>query len=378
MLKPTHHFALLCMLASGPIFAQEPPAAATEAPASAPEAAMDLRKATVVNAQYQQQALSDEQKTDEVVWLEPTYPDQSQPARVLALAQKHRTAQAQGAVLIVPDQGQHADWPNLVAPLRQSLPDHGWYTLSITMPNPSPGTVPSRQLGTKALDSIGLNEQIQSALQGGARAQKPEAATTPQAAPATPPTEPQTPAQPADPAAKPSVSDPVDIDLQGKMYGTEQPGSFSVWAQANLQAGMAYLQGLGYQNIVLIALGRNAEAALTWLKPNAQQMSQGGFALILLDPQFTSMGQSFWQDRLGAEFTAPVLDIVNSADLDARDASELRRSGAFAAGMRGYQQSRLQTAGDGVAQKNLLRRIQQWLDIHAPGMAATQFKRPPR
>lgn len=378
MLKPLYRFAVLCMLTSGPSFAQEPPAAAPEAPASTPETAMELRKATVVNAQYQQQALSDEQKTDEVVWLEPTYPDQSQPGRVLALAQKHRTPEAQGAVLIVPDQGQHPDWPNLVSPLRHSLPDFGWYTLSIAMPNPASGTVPSRQLGTKALDSIGLNEQIQSALQGGARMQKTETATTPEAEPVTPPAEPKTAAQPTEPETKPTVADPVDIDLQGKMYGTEQPGSFSLWAQANLQAGMAHLQGQGYQNIVLIVLGKNAEAALAWLKPNAQQMSKGGFALILIDPQFTSIGQSFWQDRLGTEFTAPVLDIVNSADLDGRDASELRRSGAFAAGMRGYQQSRLQIAGDGVAQKNLLRRIQQWMNIYAPGMAATQFKRPPR
>lgn len=380
MLKPTRITLLLScfVLMPGILHAQtEPPKtpapSTIETPATAP--ATEMRKATVVNAQYQQQALSDEQKSDEIIWLEPTYPDMDKPARVLALAQKHRTAQAQGAVLIVPDQGQHPDWPALVSPLRQSLPDHGWYTLSISMPNPSPGMVPERQLDAKVLESVDLNQQIQSAIQGGARAQKPDAASAPPD-PATPP-QTTTPAS-ADPATQQTVTDPVDIDLQGKTASTEQRGSYSVWAQANLQAGIAHLQGQGYQNIVLIVLGKNAEAALAWLKPNAQQMSKGGFALIMIDPRFTSVGQSFWQDQLGEGFVAPIFDIVNSSDLDSRGQAELRRSGATVAGLLGYQQTRLQTTGDGVAQKNLLRRIQQWMSIHAPGMAATQFKRKSR
>ena len=370
--------ALLLLLCIHAIQAKEAPAEPSNTSPATPESTEKYtRKATVVNAQYQQQALSDEQKTDEVVWLEPAYPDQSEPARVLALAQKHRTAQAQGAVLIVPDQGQHSDWPALVSPLRHSLPDYGWYTLSISMPNPAPGTVPERQLDAKAMESVTLNSQIQSALSGGARAQQTDAAPTP-AEPAVTPTEPPTPAQTAEPATSQTVTDPVDIDLQGKTASPDQRGSYSAWAQANLQAGIAHLQAQGYQNIVLIVLGKNAEAALNWLKPNAQQMSKGGFALILIDPRFTSVGQSFWQDQLGEGFSAPILDIVNSADLEAREQAELRRSGATVASLLGYQQARLQTSGDGVAQKNLLRRIQQWMSIHAPGMAATQFKRKPR
>lgn len=361
--------ALLFLLCSHAIQAEEAPVEPSNTAPITPEAIeKDTRKATVVTAQYQQQALSDEQRLDEIVWLEPTYPNMDKPARVLALVQKPRTPQAQGAVLIVPDHGQHPDWPALVSPLRRNLPDHGWYTLSLAMPHPSSGIIPERELETKMLESVSLNGQIESALQQGARTQAPveKPADTEASQPS---------AEPEAALGTETVSDPVDIDLQDKQGSAESRGSYSAWSQANLQAGMSHLQGLGYQNVVLVVIGRSAEQALAWLKPNAQQFSRGGFALVLIAPTFTQSGQGFWSDRLGAGFAAPVLDIVNSADLTRRAEAELRRADAEVAGMRGYQQMRLMTSGDGLAQKSLLRRVQQWMNTYAPGMTATQFQR---
>ena len=39
-----------------------------------------------------------------------------------------------GVVLILHDMGSHADWPDIIAPLRALLPPHGWSTLSIQLP----------------------------------------------------------------------------------------------------------------------------------------------------------------------------------------------------------------------------------------------------
>jgi pimeloyl-ACP methyl ester carboxylesterase len=39
-----------------------------------------------------------------------------------------------GAVIIMHGRGYHPNWPELVYPLRTSLPEHGWHTLSIQMP----------------------------------------------------------------------------------------------------------------------------------------------------------------------------------------------------------------------------------------------------
>ena len=50
------------------------------------------------------------------------------------------TGNPQGGVLILHDSQQHGHWPDIVAPLREYLPQHGWTTLSIELPD-----VPARQ-----------------------------------------------------------------------------------------------------------------------------------------------------------------------------------------------------------------------------------------
>lgn len=44
------------------------------------------------------------------------------------------TGSPQGAVLILHDNQQHGHWPELIAPLRESLPQNGWTTFSIELP----------------------------------------------------------------------------------------------------------------------------------------------------------------------------------------------------------------------------------------------------
>ncbi len=44
------------------------------------------------------------------------------------------SGQPQGGVILVHGMGIHPDWPDVVHPLRVTLPDHGWATLSLQMP----------------------------------------------------------------------------------------------------------------------------------------------------------------------------------------------------------------------------------------------------
>lgn len=45
------------------------------------------------------------------------------------------TGNPQGGVLILHDNQQHGHWPDIVAPLREYLPQHGWTTLTIELPD---------------------------------------------------------------------------------------------------------------------------------------------------------------------------------------------------------------------------------------------------
>lgn len=45
-----------------------------------------------------------------------------------------RTEETKGVIILVHGMGAHADWPDVILPLRTRLPEFGWSTLSIQMP----------------------------------------------------------------------------------------------------------------------------------------------------------------------------------------------------------------------------------------------------
>ena len=67
-------------------------------------------------------------KDSQVLWLS------AGEENFLALYRPTSGASEQGAILIVADDGQHPDWPGPVRYLRNSLPHHGWATLSLALP----------------------------------------------------------------------------------------------------------------------------------------------------------------------------------------------------------------------------------------------------
>ena len=60
---------------------------------------------------------------------------QAGDAPFLALWKPANTDEPKGAVIIIPGAGESADWPNAVGPLRRKLPDVGWSSLSLSLPD---------------------------------------------------------------------------------------------------------------------------------------------------------------------------------------------------------------------------------------------------
>lgn len=52
----------------------------------------------------------------------------------LGIFAEHNTEKAMGGAIILHGIGVHPAWPEVIQPLRTSLPDHGWATLSLQMP----------------------------------------------------------------------------------------------------------------------------------------------------------------------------------------------------------------------------------------------------
>ncbi|MCB5161022.1 DUF3530 family protein [Marinomonas algarum] len=55
--------------------------------------------------------------------------------RFLTLYQPPYTATNQGCVVILHADNQHPDWPDVIAPLRNALPNYSWCTLSVEIPD---------------------------------------------------------------------------------------------------------------------------------------------------------------------------------------------------------------------------------------------------
>jgi pimeloyl-ACP methyl ester carboxylesterase len=72
--------------------------------------------------------LAEEVDDGEVLWLD------ANNEKFLALLIKQTNQQANGAVIILHGMSAHADWPQIIEPIRTALPEHGWTTLSIQLP----------------------------------------------------------------------------------------------------------------------------------------------------------------------------------------------------------------------------------------------------
>ena len=58
----------------------------------------------------------------------------------LALFTESNVDGGEKAAVILHSMGGHADWPEIISPLRTALPDRGWATLSLQLPVLPPGT----------------------------------------------------------------------------------------------------------------------------------------------------------------------------------------------------------------------------------------------
>jgi hypothetical protein len=82
---------------------------------------------------------------DTIEWLQD---DGARP--FLALWHPDRTGDAKGVLLIIHAEGEHPTWPQTTKPLHDSLPDYGWGTMGIQLPEPVPLAIAKRTIAAKS------------------------------------------------------------------------------------------------------------------------------------------------------------------------------------------------------------------------------------
>lgn len=183
----------LLLPCAAPVWAEEPapaPAPADAAPAAA-EAPADASAATPA-APPTEHAAVPERSENEAQGLQQQLPNAEQQqlaasdGNFLALWKPANAAEASGVVILIPGDSESADWPQAIGPLRNKLPDVGWSSLSLTLPDPhdqAPQVTPApapEETASEPADALAPEETPAAATQA---IPAPEAAPLTQATP---------------------------------------------------------------------------------------------------------------------------------------------------------------------------------------------------
>ncbi|MFK3800150.1 MULTISPECIES: alpha/beta hydrolase family protein [unclassified Pseudomonas] len=165
-------FPALCLTlilpCSSLVMAADPAPAKDDKPAEAPveRAALPSRSQEDAVALERQVPPSEQQQL------------QAGDENFLALWKQANTDDPKGAVIIVPGADESADWPNAVGPLRRKLPDVGWASLSLSLPDAYNDGVFAREADAPAADDKAAADKDKTKAPDPAAAAEADAAAT--------------------------------------------------------------------------------------------------------------------------------------------------------------------------------------------------------
>jgi len=137
--RPLLSFLLLCAL-TAPTWAEEPTESDTDTPPTSAEDNPPTERPPLPERSQQ-----DNQALQRQLPLTEQQPLQAGAETFLALWLPANSAAPKGAVILLPGDLESADWPQAIGPLRRKLPDDGWHSLSLSLPDPASDAPPLRR-----------------------------------------------------------------------------------------------------------------------------------------------------------------------------------------------------------------------------------------
>jgi len=296
---------------------QSAPAEAADKNAAKPEQRAPLaeRSDLEASALERQLAASEQQQLD------------AAGTTFLALWRPANAPAPMGAVILVPGDDESADAPPTVGPLRRKIPDAGWHSLSLTLPDPQGANLPVRKPEAPA---SGDSKAAESAAEKAPEPAAPEPTT-------------QTPSPDTEAARAAHVE---------RVF-------------ARIDAGIAFAGQQQAKVVVLLGHGSGAYWAARYI---AERKPANVRHLVLIDVNQPEGFDAPFNDLLG-QLTAKVGDFYYRDTAAARQAALGRKQ----LSQRQKQPELVQIALDAlpgnpdVAQEQLFRRLRGWLDKHAGG-----------
>lgn len=228
----------------------------------------------------------------------------------------------QGGAVIIPDTGR-SPAHGLAAGLRRALPESGWSTLAISLPESMVDPLPERVFKTRSeaaeASGDGANgDDGDEAQDDGDQEQDPDRAQ--------------------DDGDERSMT--IEVTQGGSEEATgDRRESWQEAGMARVGAAVQVLRNQGVENIVLIGIGDGADLALRYTQANAAMFPPGGIGLVWLDARFRPPFDQSLDEVLGEGYAIPVLDLYDR-DRTGRLAPQ-RQKAARRGGFEGYSQSAL-------------------------------------
>lgn len=289
----------------------------------------------------------------------------------------------QGGILILHDDQQHGHWPEIVAPLREYLPQYGWATLSIELPD-----IPARKRVTRIQSNI--SSPVVESEQAEQDENKEPIATTEDGAPLEQEALSAEATDSSGPSADTQVQAEENEDSEPALPRLESLPDLAAETQAvspkvieqrldNIQyyqqknsqriiSAIEYLQSKGQFNLVVIGYGIGAAWAVDYIQQQVNEdPERKGLALITIDALASQYSPQKMNQQI-AKLKVPFLDLIHPSQPYALKHAKKRQTimnrnknnqyqQIITANMANYDDSESPTS----------RRIRGWLKTNAGG-----------
>ena len=267
------HLAMLCvaMAVQSVSAADEPAAPQTPAEPAAREHPVPASRSETIAAELKRQLPASE------------FVNLTADEDFVALWRPANDGDPKGVVILLPGEGESADWPRAIGPLRRGLPDHGWHTLSLSLPDAA--LPPPRRLDEPAVPPAAAAENAENVGDTSQPVPEPapsEAGNLSEATAATAPEPDENTAdagEESEPSAPPPMTRPERIAKR-------------------IEAALAFARSKQPATIVLLGHGTGAY----WAAQVMQQQAPPGVArLVMIEPH-----QPGGQDEPLAQLVGPL------------------------------------------------------------------------
>lgn len=264
------------------------------------------------------------------------------------------TATAQGLVILLPGVGETFDWPNSIGPLRRNLPDAGWHTLSLNLPEP-----PQADITAEHFIAEPVAEQFI------VQPPAPIAEAPIEAEPAQPIIEeaPDPVAEPEEePVAEEAISEEPEVIAETPVPTAPEPlptPDYPERISNFIDAAIAYGQSINAAHIILLGQHEGAHWALDYQASHPASAA----ATVLISVRESRLASASVENLIDANMQ-PIADFYYKGNAQTESAARRRLNASRRAHLPAYQQISL-SADAGIhslEQEQLFRRVKGWLN----------------